>query len=1081
MPKIICYNCGQEFTYAEGDTAPACSHCSSVNYLSREEGRSRMRRLLNASLSANDLFEQETEQLDEQLAKEPGNSGLLWERFLCDLRVRYTQEGDPVFYRRIGQQIESTPFFASLWNNTPEKARNNLRHETDRLEQIRQMIEQEVAWATCGSILMIDCGEDKTRALGEKLAAQFRNAGLSYTVLPGIPAGDVHNFVALGNAPFLILLCEDQKQLDDMYTKSLYERFLQFHGQEGAAVSVCICTPSGNVLDIPPILNGAASLAVSRLDFNTRLWNQINAALGTGYPVPVEDRSIPAEQEQEADVRRTSMQELLSRGSDPRPGRITRTEADYTDEEKRGSILDRIVRDSRSGAGNEKSAPITPADRTPRKKGPASGEPAGNGATAKKPEKLLLIAGICAAVIALAVGICVAFNSISAQQAERARIEQENKAAYSAAAVMMAEGRYEDAALAFDALGDYADASVQAASARDHSAYNAAAALMDAGDYEGAAAAFDALGSYADAAARAGSAREALAEQQRIAAEEAERARIEQENRAAYDAAAALMNAGDYEGAATAFDALGGYADAAAQASAAREALAEQQRIAAEEAERARVEQENTAAYNTAAALMSAGDYEGAAAAFDALGGYGDAAAQAVIARETLAEQQRIAAEEAERARIEQENRAAYDAAVALMEEGDFEGAAVAFEALEDYSDANLRASIAREAMAEQQRIAAEEAERARIEQENQAAYAAAAALMNAGDFEGAAAAFDALGDFEDAAQQAADARAALAEQQRIAAEEAERARIEQENRAAYDAAAALMEAGDFEGAAAAFDALGEYDDAALQAAGAREALAEQQRIAAEEAERARIEQENRAAYDTAAALMEAGDFEGAAAAFAQLGDYADASQQRATAEELLAISRMPFGGAYAAGKIITLGAFKQTEDGGNDEPLEWIILDSDEDTALLICRFAPAVMAWDTDEGSDWEKSSVRAWLTGTFATAAFNAEEAAVLIPDEIGDTVSLLTVADARAWFADDAGRVCETTQIAQAQRGFAAGNGNICGWWLKDKGSSRGKAATVAESGAILTNSSRTSVKWIAVRPVIRIDLHILTGE
>lgn len=102
-----------------------------------------------------------------------------------------------------------------------------------------------------------------------------------------------------------------------------------------------------------------------------------------------------------------------------------------------------------------------------------------------------------------------------------------------------------------------------------------------------------------------------------------------------YKKAMALLDAGQYEEAITAFEALDGYKDSAAQLEAAKEAIAEQDRLAkessAEEYRRAReaqIEAENAVAYEKAAALQAAGQYEEAVKAYTALKGYKDSSAQ---------------------------------------------------------------------------------------------------------------------------------------------------------------------------------------------------------------------------------------------------------------------------------------------------------------------------------------------------------------------------------------------------------------------------------------------------------------------
>ena len=105
----------------------------------------------------------------------------------------------------------------------------------------------------------------------------------------------------------------------------------------------------------------------------------------------------------------------------------------------------------------------------------------------------------------------------------------------------------------------------------------------------------------------------------------------------AYESAQALLSAGEYAQAAEAFSALDGYKDA------------EDCRA---EAETALTEQQNVEDYTVAQKLLKNGKFDEAIAAFAALGDYSDSTAQV-----TAAKQQKQEAEQ------EAENRAAYEVA----------------------------------------------------------------------------------------------------------------------------------------------------------------------------------------------------------------------------------------------------------------------------------------------------------------------------------------------------------------------------------------------------------------------------------
>ena len=201
-------------------------------------------------------------------------------------------------------------------------------------------------------------------------------------------------------------------------------------------------------------------------------------------------------------------------------------------------------------------------------------------------------------------------------------------------------------------------------------------------------------------------------------------------------------------------------------------------------------------AYESAQALLSAGEYSQAIEAFSALDGYKDAESCRA---------------EAEAALTEQQNTEAYASAQELLKDGKFDEAIAAFTALGDYSD-----SVTQVTAAKQQKQETEQ------EAENRAAYEVAERLLTVGNYDAAIEAFTALGDYADASD-----RTAEAEMAKQAAEE------EAANKEAYAAAEKLFEEKKYVDAKAAFEALGEYSDAQTKVAECQKQLAAQQAASA--------------------------------------------------------------------------------------------------------------------------------------------------------------------------------------------------------------------------------------------------------
>ena len=171
--------------------------------------------------------------------------------------------------------------------------------------------------------------------------------------------------------------------------------------------------------------------------------------------------------------------------------------------------------------------------------------------------------------------------------------------------------------------------------------YNDALALGDAGQYEQAIAAFDAMGGYKDSAAQS------------------ERLKTERENAVNYAVAETLLDAKDYDAAIERFRALGDYRDSAQRA---------------EET----MELKRRAQYDEAKELLSAEDYDGAIALFKELGNYQDSATCLENTEELKRSHQ-------------------YAEAETLLASNDFDGAIALFEALGNYQDCEQRIGEATE------------------------------------------------------------------------------------------------------------------------------------------------------------------------------------------------------------------------------------------------------------------------------------------------------------------------------------------------------------------------------------------------
>ena len=193
------------------------------------------------------------------------------------------------------------------------------------------------------------------------------------------------------------------------------------------------------------------------------------------------------------------------------------------------------------------------------------------------------------------------------------------------------------------------------------------------------------------------------------------------------------------------------------------------------------------------------------------------------------------------------------------------------------------------------------------------------------------------------------------------------------------------------------------------------------------------------------------------------------------------------------AGDIVSFGEYKK-------ETVEWLVLDTDGEKALLITRYAIDARAFhDAFKPVTWEQSEIRKWMNSVLFNLLFSDEEkarvltTAVLSEDnpEYGtpggedtqDRLFLLSVSEAKTYFPSDESRMCKVTDHAKKQDVWTDAYG-ICYWWLRSPGSQENRAAGVSFDGTIPPAGYDVAYDYrpqtarpngFGVRPAVWIDL------
>lgn len=193
------------------------------------------------------------------------------------------------------------------------------------------------------------------------------------------------------------------------------------------------------------------------------------------------------------------------------------------------------------------------------------------------------------------------------------------------------------------------------------------------------------------------------------------------------------------------------------------------------------------------------------------------------------------------------------------------------------------------------------------------------------------------------------------------------------------------------------------------------------------------------------------------------------------------------------AGDVIKFGHYEQDNNIENGpEDLEWIVLDVNGKSALVISRYAiDGVYYHNRAEKITWETCSLRKWINETFIDAAFSTDEQKFILTTNVSadsnpdyktdpgndteDKVFLLSIDEAIRFFSTDEERKCEKTEYAKTQSFFEYTE-LPCKWWLRTPGDASVKAALVSSDGSVDAKGNQYSLAPFSFRPAMWISLN-----
>ncbi|MFA6730276.1 MAG: DUF6273 domain-containing protein [Eubacteriales bacterium] len=225
-------------------------------------------------------------------------------------------------------------------------------------------------------------------------------------------------------------------------------------------------------------------------------------------------------------------------------------------------------------------------------------------------------------------------------------------------------------------------------------------------------------------------------------------------------------------------------------------------------------------------------------------------------------------------------------------------------------------------------------------------------------------------------------------------------------------------------------------------------------------------------------------------------------------------ISRVRAEDTLEAGDTIYFGSYEQDGDVSNgSEKIKWRVLDIDGESnrALVISSWILDVAPYNDESGdTTWESSYLRSWLNSYFFESAFDETEKTFIIETEVkadpnpqygtncgddtADRVFLLSYSESRRYFdytpggaqmykaADEVVHpdlISFYTPYALSKNAYSKNLYNSGVWWCRTQGYTGGDACNVSWAGYISSYGHYTTMSSYGVRPVITLDLSMLT--
>ncbi|MEE3423199.1 MAG: DUF6273 domain-containing protein [Succinimonas sp.] len=184
-------------------------------------------------------------------------------------------------------------------------------------------------------------------------------------------------------------------------------------------------------------------------------------------------------------------------------------------------------------------------------------------------------------------------------------------------------------------------------------------------------------------------------------------------------------------------------------------------------------------------------------------------------------------------------------------------------------------------------------------------------------------------------------------------------------------------------------------------------------------------------------------------------------------------------------GEYLKFGSYPQNK-GSAKEPIEWLVLEVNDQEALLVSRHGLDCKQYHHEYVSmTWEQCDLRKWLNSEFLKAAFSEEEQQKIKLSEVvnddnreyrtrggnntQDRIFCLSLSEVERYFENEGERQCQPTALAKAHGAYVDSG---CVWWLRSPGKHRANLV-VATTGGLKQDGRDVNGNNVTVRPALRL--------